>query len=136
MCSCWGVMLCRTHVEQCASPPSLPPPPHPHPPVQEGLEDYWRGKAGSGGPAAARAFRGHYCELWDRVVREAHAADLLFDQFLLDRLCSLLVALNTCVVEGGVWARGVVCVCGVGGGGSLVCCCCTGCHFPTCHPRC
>jgi hypothetical protein len=33
--------------------------------------------------------------MWDKVVREAHAADVLFDQFLLDRLSSLLISLNT-----------------------------------------
>ena len=107
---------------QCLTAPTPAPTPL-HPPVlQEGLEDYWRGKVGSGGPAAARAFRAHYCELWDRVVREAHAADLLFDQFLLDRLCSLLVALNTCVRAGG----------GRLGALSLSCCCCMHRHHLCC----
>ncbi|KAL4451286.1 hypothetical protein ABPG77_009358 [Micractinium sp. CCAP 211/92] len=63
---------------------------------QEGLVDHWKG----GTKAAARAFRSAYLELWAKLMREAYAADQgLFDQHLLDRLSSLLIALNTSVVR-------------------------------------
>ena len=74
--------------------PAPAPAPAPVPAVtQEGLEDHWR--QGAKGAAAARALRANFLEMWDKVVREAHAADVLFDQFLLDRLTSLLISLNT-----------------------------------------
>lgn len=64
---------------------------------QEGLADHWR----AGTKAAARAFRAGYLELWAKLMREAYAADQgLFDQYLLDRLSSLLIALNTWVAHG------------------------------------
>lgn len=66
--------------------------------------DHWKG----GTKAAARAFRSAYLELWAKLMREAYAADQgLFDQHLLDRLSSLLIALNTwvaCVWRGGLVA--------------------------------
>ncbi|EFN51942.1 hypothetical protein CHLNCDRAFT_139605, partial [Chlorella variabilis] len=62
---------------------------------EEGLEDHWRGTK-----AASKSFRANYLELWDKVVREAAAADVaLWDQYLLDKLASLLIALNTSVVR-------------------------------------
>lgn len=63
-------------------------------PAQEGLDDHFqRGRPQS---AAARSFRATYLELWDKLMREAHAADAgLWDQYLLDKLCSVLISLNT-----------------------------------------
>ncbi|KAL4420809.1 hypothetical protein ABPG75_010465 [Micractinium tetrahymenae] len=63
---------------------------------QDGLVDHWR----AGTKAAVRAFRGSYLELWAKLMREAYAADQgLFDQYLLDKLSSLLIALNTSVIR-------------------------------------
>ncbi|PSC70800.1 sister-chromatid cohesion 3 [Micractinium conductrix] len=63
---------------------------------EEGLEDHWH----AGGRAGGRAFRSAYLELWDKLVREAHAADVaLFDGHLLDRLAAVLVSLNTSVIR-------------------------------------
>lgn len=80
------------------APSPLRPRPARLPARQEGLVDHWRG----GTKAAARAFRGNYLELWAKLMREAYAADQgLFDQHLLDRLSSLLTALNTWVAGTG-----------------------------------
>eukprot|EP00887_Chlorella_sp_A99_P000272 scaffold13.g272.t1 len=58
----------------------------------EGLEDPFKAKGQKG-------FRGNYLELWDKAMRDAHAAGLLGDQFLLDRLVNMVIALNTSVVR-------------------------------------
>lgn len=48
---------------------------------------------------AARNFRANFNELWDKCLREAHAAGLLFDQYLLDKTINLLIALNTSTIR-------------------------------------
>jgi hypothetical protein len=105
VCGVWWVLARRWPASSHASSRSrhlitLPPSAHAARPAlsfgsapQEGLEDHWR--QGAKGAAATRALRANFLEMWDKVVREAHAADVLFDQFLLDRLSSLLISLNT-----------------------------------------
>eukprot|EP00884_Botryococcus_braunii_P004065 jgi/Botrbrau1/1365/Bobra.0063s0074.1 len=47
-----------------------------------------------------RNFREHYLEMWDHLLREAHAANwLLQDDYLLDKLSHLLIGLNCSVVR-------------------------------------
>lgn len=41
-----------------------------------------------------RAFREHYCELWDAVTSEAHQQERLFDDYLLDKAQHLVTALS------------------------------------------
>ncbi|PRW20268.1 sister-chromatid cohesion 3 [Chlorella sorokiniana] len=70
---------------------------------EDGLDDHWGRLVGGGrgaSPAAARAFRANYLELWDKLMREAYAADVaLWDQYLLDKLSAVLISLNTSVVR-------------------------------------
>jgi hypothetical protein len=42
-----------------------------------------------------RNFIGHYCSLWDKALQELYAAERLFDEYLLDKIISLVTALNT-----------------------------------------
>ena len=55
--------------------------------MQDGLEDYFKSKAG-------KSFKSNYLELWDKVMRECQAAELLFDNYLLDKLSDLVIALS------------------------------------------
>ena len=55
--------------------------------VQDGLEDPFRSKAG-------KSFKANYLELWDKVMRECQSADVLFDNYLLDKLSDLIIALS------------------------------------------
>ena len=59
--------------------------------VQQGLEDPFKGRT-----AAARVARDGYLHMWDVLVREAAAAELLFDSHLLEKLTNLVIALNWC----------------------------------------
>lgn len=58
----------------------------------EGLNDPFKARG-------KKNFRSNYLELWDKIIREAYQADTLFDQFLLDRVISLVTALNTSIVR-------------------------------------
>ena len=55
--------------------------------VQDGLEDHFKSKAG-------KSFKINYLELWDKVMRECQSADLLFDNYLLDKVSYLVIALS------------------------------------------
>jgi hypothetical protein len=68
----------------------LPQPPSP-PFFQGGFDDV----AVLGTKKVSRLIRASYLELWDRIVRESHAAEVLWDQWLIDKLKDVLVALNT-----------------------------------------
>ena len=59
--------------------------------VQQGLEDPFKGRT-----AAARVARDGYLHMWDVLVREAAASELLFDSHLLEKLTNLVIALNWC----------------------------------------
>ena len=59
------------------------------PGAQEGMDDHFRGRS-----VAARNFREGYLQLWDSLMREAAAAEVLFDGQLLPKLKDLVVALN------------------------------------------
>lgn len=53
---------------------------------------------GGADPFRCRTFRNFsagFCALWDKALRGLYAADKLFDEYLLDRLTSLVTALNT-----------------------------------------
>ncbi|GAB4819997.1 hypothetical protein N2152v2_007043 [Parachlorella kessleri] len=60
--------------------------------AQEGLEEPFKAKG-------AKNFRSNYLELWDKIVREAYHAEVLLDQYMLDKLINLVIALNTSVVR-------------------------------------
>ena len=55
--------------------------------VQDGLEDHFKSKAG-------KSFKTNYQELWDKVMQECQSADLLFDNYLLDKISYLVIALS------------------------------------------
>ena len=55
--------------------------------LQDGLEDHFKSKAG-------KSFKTNYLELWDKVMRECQSADLLFDNYLLDKVSYLVIALS------------------------------------------
>ena len=57
--------------------------------MQAGLEDHFRSKAG-------KSFKANYLELWDKIMRECQSADLLFDNYLLDKISYLVIALSWC----------------------------------------
>lgn len=57
--------------------------------MQDGLEDHFKSKAG-------KSFKTNYLELWDKVMRECQSADLLFDNYLLDKISYLVIALSWC----------------------------------------
>lgn len=59
---------------------------------QDGLEDYFKSKAGKG-------FKANYLELWGKVMRECQAAELMFDNYLLDKLSDWVIALSCSVVR-------------------------------------
>lgn len=59
---------------------------HPRLPPQEGGSDPFKSRA-------VRHFRAHYQELLDRVVQEAHAGDVLFDDYMTDKISNLAIAL-------------------------------------------
>ena len=42
----------------------------------------------------SKDFRSNYLELWHRLIRAAKEDDLLFDEFMLDKVSTLLLALN------------------------------------------
>ncbi len=58
---------------------------------QQGLDDPFKGRT-----AAARVARDGYLHMWDVLVREAAASELLFDSYLLEKLTNLVIALNWC----------------------------------------
>lgn len=55
--------------------------------VQEGFEDHFKSKAG-------KNFKANYLEFWDKVMRECQAADILWDNYLLDKVSFLAIALS------------------------------------------
>ena len=59
--------------------------------AQQGLDDPFKGRT-----AAARVARDGYLHMWDVLVREAAASELLFDSYLLEKLTNLVIALNWC----------------------------------------
>ena len=59
--------------------------------MQQGLDDPFKGRT-----AAARSARDGYLHMWDVLVREAAASELLFDSYLLEKLTNLVIALNWC----------------------------------------
>ncbi|KAL3143333.1 hypothetical protein ABBQ38_002169 [Trebouxia sp. C0009 RCD-2024] len=59
---------------------------------QDGIEDHFKSKAG-------KSFKTNYLELWDKVMRECQSADLLFDNYLLDKISYLVIALSCSVVR-------------------------------------
>jgi hypothetical protein len=66
---------------------------------QNGIDDHFsaRGKGdGRWGKGGGRAFRGHFLEAWDHLVREAAAAEILFDGFVLSKLLDLVMAMAKC----------------------------------------
>ncbi len=50
---------------------------------QEGIDDHFKGKG-------AKAFAENYREWWEVLIREAAAAEVLFDSFVLERLLNLV----------------------------------------------
>ena len=59
--------------------------------AQHGLDDPFKGKS-----AAARVARDGYLHMWDVLIREAAATELLFDSYLLEKVANLVIALNWC----------------------------------------
>ena len=53
------------------------------------MDDHFKGRS-----AAARGFKDSYLQMWDVLMREAAAAELLYDGHLLPKLKDLVVALN------------------------------------------
>ena len=64
--------------------------------AQQGLDDPFKGKS-----AAARVARDSYLHMWDVLIREAAATELLFDSYLLEKVTNLVIALNWCAI--GAW---------------------------------
>jgi hypothetical protein len=59
---------------------------------QNGIDDHFSARGKGGG----KAFRGHFLEAWDHLVREAAAAEILFDGFVLSKLLDLVMAMAKC----------------------------------------
>jgi hypothetical protein len=59
--------------------------------AQQGLDDPFKGKS-----AAARVARDGYLHMWDVLIREAAAMEVLFDSYLLEKVANLVIALNWC----------------------------------------
>lgn len=59
---------------------------------QKGIDDHFAARGKGGG----KAFRGHFLEAWDHLVREAAAAEVLFDGFVLSKLLDLVMAMAKC----------------------------------------
>lgn len=57
------------------------------------MDDHFRGRS-----LAARSFKDNYLQLWGGLMREAAAAEVLFDGHLLPKLKDLVVALNWCAL--------------------------------------
>ena len=55
------------------------------------MDDHFPGRS-----LAARTFKDNYLQLWGGLMREAAAAEVLFDGHLLPKLKDLVVALNWC----------------------------------------
>lgn len=55
--------------------------------LQDGLEDHFKSKAG-------KSFKANYLELWDKIMRECQSAGILFDNYLLDKVSFLVIALS------------------------------------------
>lgn len=56
-------------------------------PVQEGHDDHFHAKGG-------KALRAQYLEFWDKLVRECHATEILYDAALLETLSDLVIGLS------------------------------------------
>ena len=48
------------------------------------------------GAQGGKHFRASYLELWDRIVRECQAQEALDDDYLLDKVTTLIIGLNWC----------------------------------------
>ena len=55
--------------------------------LQDGLEDQLKSKAG-------KSFKANYLEFWDKIMRECQSADILFDNYLLEKVSFLVIALS------------------------------------------
>ena len=55
--------------------------------LQDGLEDQFKSKAG-------KSFKANYMEFWDKVMRECQSTDILFDNYLLEKVSFLVIALS------------------------------------------
>ncbi|DBB17328.1 TPA: hypothetical protein ACH3X3_014371 [Trebouxia sp. C0006] len=60
--------------------------------TQDGLEDQFKSKAG-------KSFKANYMEFWDKVMRECQSTDILFDNYLLEKVSFLVIALSCSVVR-------------------------------------
>ncbi|DBA75127.1 hypothetical protein WJX77_008338 [Trebouxia sp. C0004] len=60
--------------------------------TQDGLEDQFKSKAG-------KSFKANYLEFWDKVMRECQSTDILFDNYLLEKVSFLVIALSCSVVR-------------------------------------
>ncbi|KAA6430018.1 MAG: hypothetical protein FRX49_00449 [Trebouxia sp. A1-2] len=60
--------------------------------TQDGLEDQLKSKAG-------KSFKANYLEFWDKIMRECQSADILFDNYLLEKVSFLVIALSCSVVR-------------------------------------
>ena len=65
-------------------------------PPQKGIEDHFSARGKGGG----KAFRGHFLEIWDHLVRETAASEVLFDGFVLSKLLDLVMAMAKCAPPG------------------------------------
>lgn len=50
--------------------------------------------AACSGAQGGKHFRASYLELWDRIVRECQAQEVLDDDYLLDKVTTLIIGLN------------------------------------------
>ena len=50
--------------------------------------------AACSGVQGGKHFRASYLELWDRIVRECQAQEALDDDYLLDKVTTLIIGLN------------------------------------------
>jgi len=55
--------------------------------LQDGLEDHFKSKAG-------KSFKANYMEFWDKVMQECQSTDILFDNYLLEKVSFLVIALS------------------------------------------
>lgn len=58
---------------------------------QKGGHDPFTGKGG-------RDFKATYLELWSKIIEECNAMQLTFNEYMIERLCNLLIGLSWCVL--------------------------------------
>ncbi|KAK9814838.1 hypothetical protein WJX72_012382 [[Myrmecia] bisecta] len=61
--------------------------------TQDGYDDLFKAKG------QRDHFKANYLEMWDKLVRECHTEEILFDEYLLEKVTHLVIGLNCSVAR-------------------------------------